>query len=274
MKMTIREPQRLDWQNFFELADNEGWRVPQIEQQLLQEGWAHCVHVLDVDGAFGGLVSAVAHERSGWIGNLIVPQAWRRQGLGTKLFLLALDNLASRGMTSCWLTASDMGLPLYEKSGFRVVDQVERWVYHERKLFGPCEPSNPDDQKALYDFDLSAWGEDRSAFLSYITGKGRTFACDSSVALLQQGTDMQILGPWYSRTFCPVANRRVLEQVLSAADPAVEVVVDTLSSSPIRQILAAASFTRIGSNRLMVKGNAHATDLKMMVSLASLGSVG
>lgn len=271
---TTRTPQPSDWETFYRLAAAEGWRVPQVERQLLQGTWSHCAHVLDIDGAFAGMVTAVAHEQSGWIGNLIVPPSLRGRGYGVRLFHLALAELAERGMSTCWLTASAMGLPLYRKSGFRVVDHVERWVLPESKDSDPGAEPPLLDWQLLRACDRSAWGETRATLLDHLTAHGRLFACDDSLCLLQRGADAQILGPWYSRSLCPRANRRLLQQAVAAADPTVEIVVDILASSPLRQLLAAAGFARSGSTRLMVKGPALTVDLIMLVALASLGSVG
>ncbi len=272
--MVIRTPLPSDWQAFYRLAAAEGWRVPQVERQLLQGAWSQCAYVLDMDGAFAGLVTAVAHEQSGWIGNLIVPQALRGRGFGVTLFRRALTDLAERGMTTCWLTASELGQPIYEKSGFFVVNEVERWVCPPRKGSEQRVEEQLLARQALRECDRSAWSEDRDALLDHLLESGQVFACDDALALLQKGQDVQILGPWYSRSLCPRANRRLLQQVLAAADPSVEIVADILASSPMRQLLAAARFAPAGSNRLMVKGPSPAVDLNAMVALASLGSVG
>jgi len=85
---------------------------------------------------------------------------------------------------------------------------------------------------------------------------------------------MQILGPWYSPNLCPRANRRLLQQALAVADPTREIVADLLASSPLRQLLAGAGLSPAGMNLLMVRGSHSAVDLRMLVTLASLGSMG
>jgi predicted GNAT family N-acyltransferase len=216
----------------------------------------------------------VAHEQSGWIGNLIVPQALRGRGYGVMLFRWALAALAERDMKTCWLTASELGRPIYEKSGFLVVNEVERWVCPPRKGFDRRVNEPLLARQALRECDRSAWSEHRDALLDHLLESGQVFACDDALALLQKGQDMQILGPWYSRSLCPRANRRLLQQALAAADPSVEIVADILASSPLRQLLAATGFTLSGHNRLMMKGTSPVVDLNAMVALASLGSVG
>ncbi len=270
--MPIRRVQPPDWPEFYALAAREGWKVPLFERRLFEGAWSEFVQVFE-ERCFGGLVTAVAYENSGWIGNLIVPRLLRGQGIGSQLFRAALSDLEERGLKSCWLTASASGQPLYEKAGFVVVDQVERWVRKPRP--GSCQAEDVRTLvvEKLCTADRVAWGENRQALLSRISSAGQLFACDDAVALLQRGDDLQVLGPWYSATHCPRANRQLLLPLLAAADPAKEVIVDILLSSPLRALLAATGFRPVGCNQLMVKGRDR-IDLKTVVSLASLGSIG
>lgn len=270
----IRQPKPADWEIFYGLAAEEGWRVPQVERQLFMGPWSDCAKVLEVDGNFAGLVTAVAHEHSGWIGNLIIPPRLRGRGYGGKLFLAARDDLADRGISKVWLTASALGQTLYEKSGFATVDRIERWVLVRRAAFPSGLGSKNSVEKTLWDADRMAWGEDRTNLLKQLSRQDQLFTCDDSVALLQKGADVQIIGPWYSQSACPRANRQLLQELLAAADPNIEIVADLLASSPLRQLLAAAGFARSGETALMMHGKGHTTNLERMVSLASLGSFG
>jgi len=271
--MSIRRVQKSDWPEFYELASKEGWRVPAIERKLFEGHWSEFAHVFD-DGSFCGLVTAVAHESSGWIGNLIVPQALRGQGFGSRLFRAALSDLEARGVSACWLTASADGQPLYEKAGFVVVDQIERWVCTRPPGSGQAGGISLTGLEKLFASDRTAWGESRTELLTQISKNGQLLVSDDTVALLQQGDDLQILGPWYSPTLCPRANRQLLQQALIAADPSKELVVDLFASSPLRSLLVATGFELFGRNQLMVKADANRVNRQGMVALASLGSFG
>ena len=270
----IRIAQKPDWDSFFKLAAGEGWRVPEVERQLFAGQWFDCARVLEEGDSFCGLVTSVAHEHSGWIGNLIVPARLRGRGRGTLLFKAALSALQAQGMTTVWLTASAAGRPIYEKSGFRCIDEIERWVSCKRAPSGPDDRLVADGAQQLRDLDRCAWGEDRTDLLEALGARGQAFVCEGAVALLQREPGLQIVGPWYSSTGCPRANRKLLQKILAAVDPDVEVVVDVLASSPARQLIAAAGFACAGKNLLMVLGDAGHVQREMMVSLASLGSIG
>lgn len=272
--LMIRSAKASDWPLFHRMADDEGWRVPQFELRQFLGPWSSCAWALEIDQAFSGLVTAVPYERSGWIGNLIVSPRLRGRGYGDRLFRAASETLANQGVTLQCLTASQQGRPLYEKYGFVTVDTIERWASPGR---GPAAHSEVDvfvAEQRLRCCERSAWGEQRASLLDGLVAHGRIFACDDAVALLQQDRQMQVLGPWYAPNACPRANRRLLQEVLAAADTSIEVVADTLSSSPLRPLLLAAGFERCGETVLMMKGDLHVVNMSMMVTLASLGSVG
>ncbi|ALC17266.1 GNAT family acetyltransferase [Desulfuromonas soudanensis] len=263
-----------DWPDFLVLAKDEGWRVPPVEEALLTGVLAPCVSVLRQQGAACGFVSAVCHGRNGWIGNLIVAPAARRRGYGERLFAHALAALEERGARSLWLTASELGRPLYERHGFVAVDGIERWISPPRARKPSVPAAIHGATEALSAADRRAWGERRLLLLGALTASGQPFACKETVALLQGGRDLQVLGPWYSATCCPRENRQVLSALLAAADPEVEIACDLLASSPLRSLLAAAGFAPVGGAALMVSGDRAGVDLRRVMALASLGSMG
>jgi GNAT superfamily N-acetyltransferase len=272
--MEIRPPTDSDWQQFDRLAMAEGWRVPESERVLFRSAWRDAAGVLINGERFCGLVTAVCHGKSGWIGNLIVPPELRGQGYGGRLFRWAMEHVSAAGVRSVWLTASELGRPIYEKEDFVSVDRVERWVRQPAPLNSVSVPSVVNGTEQLANLDLNVWGEPRPVLHETLLPAGRSAACNGTAALLQPGDDVQVLGPWYSEDFCPPSNRIVLQQLIAAADPAVEIVADLLASSPLRFLAAAMHFEKIGQVELMVYGDRSHVDLRGMASLASLGSFG
>jgi len=272
--LSLRLPVAPDWEKFFSLAAEEGWRIPHLERRLFQGPWWGFARVLHRLGTFCGLVTAVPHQQSGWIGNLLVPPDLRGSGYGSRLFQAALDELLQRQLFVIWLTASESGKPIYEKSGFVGVDRIERWLLPARSGTRPSDENVESTRETLFVADQKAWGESRETFLDFILPYSQVITCGSSVALLQQGADLQILGPWYSEEPSLNSNGLLLQKSLDAADPSREMVVDLIASSGLQQIMAAAGFHCIGQNTLMARGDLQRVKLQTMVSLASLGSVG
>lgn len=270
----IRSAEPEDLQRFLALADDEGWRIPQLERRLFAQGWRPSALALVSGELFCGFVTAVAYPRSGWIGNLIIPQGLRGRGYGSMLFQAALDSLEEQEVASVWLTASEMGRPLYARQGFTAVDQIERWVGRKRGFRHVETSALPCTHERLRESDRNAWEDDRSALLEALAGAGRTYACQESVACLQAEPGMQIIGPWYSPSNSLHDNRLLLDCLLAHADPNLDIVVDLLASSAVCALLAENGFHRSGVTTLMARGEGTQVDLGAMVSLASLGSIG
>ncbi|PLX82745.1 MAG: hypothetical protein C0616_01590 [Desulfuromonas sp.] len=273
MHPELRQPATQDWDHFFRLAVTEGWCIPSTEQEMFGDQWRDHARVTALDGTFAGMVTAVPHETSGWIGNLIIPSELRRQGLGTQLFTAACAALEQHGCQSIWLTASTQGQPLYASFGFRVVDHIHRWIHPGREGHRSKKKSERNNGERLAELDRQAWGEKRNVMLNGLMNHGEVLVTEDAVALLQRGPDFQVIGPWYSPNLCPRSNRLLLQEALDE-HPAPSFVADLLASSPVAQLLAAAGFRKAGENALMVRGTDAAVNRSMMVSLASLGSFG
>ena len=126
-------------------ADDFGF----ASEQTAREGWDATAELFelclahDPGGSFVaeaggqrvGMVTTTCYQRSGWIGNLIVPPEHRRQGIGERLMKHALEHLLRRGVRTIRLEADPPGIGIYRRLGF--VDEFEspRFV----RPPGPCE---------------------------------------------------------------------------------------------------------------------------------------
>lgn len=271
--MIIRSPNPADWEKFISFAEDEGWRVPNSELTLFQGPWAEYSHVLDV-GGFCGMVTTASYEKSAWIGNLIVPLSKRGNGYGTHLFKSVLADLIEQGIATVWLTASEQGRSIYEREGFNAVDSVERWVLPpQRRIVGQKETIYCPDESLMH-VDSLVWGESRSPLLYELCNTGKVFSVGGAIALLQQAQDFQVLGPWYSHGADSSANQKIIQMIVASRDPSVEIVIDCLTSSQIQTLCKTVGFQYSGQSTLMVYGDTKDVNLKNLVSLASLGSIG
>jgi len=268
-------PSAGEWEIFRQWAEREGWRVPARELTLYRHELVDSAFVLR--GAAGeplGFVTICRHQRSGWIGNLIVAPERRGSGHGRQLFRHAVECLATRGVNALWLTASSSGQPLYESSGFREAGRIERWrLVGDSMSKGGSGSGRGGELYQLAQADAAAWGHSRSALLSLLAKGGKIFTSGSTVAMLQAGDKLQVLGPWLSADLCPRANRTVLNQVLDAWDGVGEIAVDAIGGNPVRLLLHAAGFRQSGETVLMTRGTGKVR-LGEIVALASLGSMG
>ncbi|MEJ2200773.1 MAG: GNAT family N-acetyltransferase [Desulfuromonadaceae bacterium] len=264
-----------DWSCFWSLAAAERWRISSVEQRLFQGAWRDCAFALRLAGDFAGFVTAVPHQRRGWIGHVLVAPQQRRRGRGRTLFVLALQRLAEQGVEQCWLTASEQGRPLYETFGFTAVDRVERWLRPKclATREGIATESEP-PVEALVRADHLVWAEERTQLLAELARGGCFRAAAEGLLCLQQEGDFQLLGPWYAFDRCLHGQRELLARALVGADPERELVIDVLGSSALQALLRERGFEPISHSLLMVRGEPVQPAQKGLCALASLGSIG
>ena len=266
-------PDRFDWPFFEAWAAVEGWQVPAWELALYRNELADSAFVRrDHDRTPVGFVTVCRHQRTGWIGNLLVDPAQRGKGHGRRLFAHAVDPLCSAGINTLWLTASAAGRPLYEACGFHETGRVERWVW--RGVGGGLAADVSGDLHALVQADAVAWGDSRAGLLTLLARGGRVLAANDTLALLQGGDELRILGPWLSADRCPRSNRTVLAAAMEACAGGGELAIDVIGGSPVGMLLAAAGFRQTGETVLMVRGESDPMKFAEIVALASLGSMG
>lgn len=269
LECTVLSAEARDWQAFQVMAQQEGWRVPQLELDLHRQGGCSRAWALRAQDATIGLVTGVLHHHSAWIGNLIIAPAERGRGYGVALFEHVVKELRAAGSTTLWLTASARGAPLYAARGFQTVDQVERWV---RREGGHGEGGRLDTEVNGTRIDAAVWGDDRRPLLRHLESTGSWLQQGESLALLQRGDDLQIIGPWYGSTQ-PQDDAELLARLLASAAPQQELVVDLVGHSGREELLVAAGFLPAGRTELMVAGPM-SVQWARLVALATLGSCG
>src|ERR1044071_5228007 len=110
-----------------QLKEAAGWNQTEAD-------W-HRLLRLEPDGCFGaiqdgrlvGTTTTTIHGELAWIGMVLVEQQERRQGIAAKLMNVALDYLKDK-VDTIKLDATSLGQPVYEKLGFEVESEVERWM--------------------------------------------------------------------------------------------------------------------------------------------------
>ena len=273
----ICTPAPKDWEYFNAWSSREGWVVPPQELSLYRHELAGSALVLHGEhGLPLGFVTVCRHQnRCAWIGNLIVDPARRGEGCGRRLFEHAVGFLSERGTAALWLTASPEGLPLYASCGFREVGRIERWRYRRESAPAAAAPNiGSGELYSLVRADAAAWGHVRAELLTLLARGGQILKSGSTVAMLQAGHDLRVLGPWLSADLCPRSNRAILTMAIDALAADAEIVIDLLGSSPVRSLLHASGFLQNGETLLMMRGDPGKVRFSEIMALASLGSMG
>jgi GNAT superfamily N-acetyltransferase len=265
-----------DIPTFLQLAGTENWVSEQWELEFLLDVCpSDCLVVRDHSGHAIGFVTALVHHKSGWIGNLIVAAAYRGTGIGAGLFAQVLEVLRSTGVKTVWLTASKMGMSLYEKHGFSRRDTINRWVGCG------CAPeahiiATP-ELKTVTEYALSvdtlAWGDRRAQLLSAVMERGRTLADRDGFVTVQPCGDSFQIGPFAA------LNERKAEELLESAQSVIPakaaLYLDAPASNHSAHLIFEKRSLRIaGTNELMYCGEVPAYRPELLYGLATMGSCG
>src|ERR1044072_2141876 len=79
------------------------------------------------DGRLVGTTTTTIYGELAWIGMVLVEPQQRRQGIAAKLMNAAVEYLEGK-VETIKLDATALGQPVYEKFGFEVESEVERWA--------------------------------------------------------------------------------------------------------------------------------------------------
>lgn len=151
--------------------------------------------------------SGVAYRPLGFVGNMMVAEDRRREGIGSAVLDAVAAFLDEQGCTRLELFATQQGRPLYARHGFSPIEPGSR-AQLARDL--PLPPTNGDvyvsdgDERALdslVDFDTPRFGGNRSALLKAMLADGErpTLVARRDTTVVGFGwlrVDEGRIGPW------------------------------------------------------------------------------
>jgi len=125
-------------------------QIPQITALYRQAGWwdgdapdtpelvtrivvgSHCFVVATHNGAIVGMGRAISDRASdAYLQDITVRDAYRNQGLGSRIIATLIDRLHSDGIDWVGLIAEKKSYPVYEKFGFRRLADATPLVLHK-----------------------------------------------------------------------------------------------------------------------------------------------
>ena len=260
-----------DLEPFLHLASEENWICGRWEFAFLLGHFPQGCLAVRIDDAPVAFITSIKYGKSGWIGNLVVRKDLRGKGIGTTLMKNALADLVDAGARTVWLTASEAGKHIYERSGFAVIDMVKRW-------FGigtgglDAHPGDVSIADVLA-MDNSGWGDMRESILTELLERGTVMVCNGGFLIGQPADGSMQLGPWGAEG--RKAAKKLLDGARIRAGDGTRIFLD----APVRNIDAAVllhsrGFTLGGSALLMYLGEKPAYDPTRIYALASMGSMG
>lgn len=274
--MNIEPFDRADIAPFLKLATAENWVAEPWEFEFLLGAFSRgCFAARGDNGEAAGFVTSLRHERSGWIGNLIVAAEFRGRGIGERLFTKALETLWSDGVETVWLTASKAGQPLYEKYGFSSIDAIIRWVGTGRRRHAVSGYVDKEScpRSSVSSIDCQAWGDRRDRLLAETAGRGGLLLDESGFIVIQPSGNARQFGPFSA------LDAGVAERMLNDAAKTVALGTKVLVDAPASNRSALRLFNRknmriAGSNELMYAGRKPDYRPELIYGLATMGSSG
>jgi ribosomal protein S18 acetylase RimI-like enzyme len=274
--MTIEPFREGDVAEFLKMAAAECWVAEQWEFDFLLAAFPEgCLCMRDSAGKGIAFVTSLQHEKSGWIGNLIVAEEFRGQGLGEALFRKSMEALQASGVETFWLTASSSGRSLYEKFGFNSLDAVIRWSgCGQQRHPGHSHPTDlVAASTSVGCIDHQAWGDRRDALLAATIDRGRLLREESGFVTIQPcGAAIQ-LGP-----FSALDSRsaeHLYDAALSSVSRETRVYVDApLSNRSAMRLFRRRGMRITGSTELMYAGVRPVYQPDLLYGLATMGSCG
>ena len=126
------------------------------------------------EGELAAMGSGIAYAPAlGFVGNMVVAEGHRRQGIGSEILELVTAWLEAAGCHRFELNATDEGRPLYERHGFvsRGTSLAAGISGRALPRLGPVRDARPlerGDIARLADYDRPRFGGDRSRLLAVL----------------------------------------------------------------------------------------------------------
>lgn len=221
-------------------------------------------------GKAPAIVATVVHTRYGEhhtaVGMLIVHPTLQRFGLGARLMQRVAQELGTRRQ---FVSATAAGQRLYEKMGFRTVDQLHQFQGSDlQPVLVPLPPGErvrplgKSDAARIPLLDAQATGMDRSPVLAALLEQCEGVALDHEgdmlgFALIRRFGHGRVIGP----VVAPDAQRAkalIAHWINTYSDSFVR--IDVFESSGLDPWLGEVGLTRVDSVTRMIRGGAEVND--------------
>jgi GNAT superfamily N-acetyltransferase len=258
-----------------ELKEAAGWNQTEADwHRLLSLEPNGCFGAVK-DGRLVGTTTTTIYGELAWIGMVLVEPQQRRQGIAAKLMNAAVEYLEGK-VETIKLDATALGHPVYEKFGFEVESEVERWAGTASSTAGESHGAVVDDAavRDLLNLDRLAFNADRSQLIEKLIADAcvppvlirNADGTLSGYALARSGTTKTYIGPVVARERQVVETLldRTLEQ-LSGRDVYIDINKECVTDA---SLLSARGFVKERDLIRMVKGGPTQKTSPMVVAIA------
>jgi len=140
---------------------------------------------LVIDNRIAGVGTTIRHSDTAWLAMIIVHPAYRNRGAGKAITKALIDILDEKEYKTIQLDATDLGYPVYLKSGFEVQAEYMHFRcgnYNREQVVSPfIVPFHEQFRKDILDLDRKISGEGRSATLELYISSSFLYAENNKV---------------------------------------------------------------------------------------------
>ena len=204
-----------------DLVPLDGTHLPEAVRLSRQAGWPHrpedwalslsvSTGIAAVeDGRVVGTAMVSEFGPVATVNMIIVDETMRGRGVGRRVVEAAMARSDSAELR---LVATQEGLPLYEKLGFRATGQIvqHQGIATAMQPGQPVEPGTTADLARCVQMDSQASGMARGALLSSIARMGELLLTEGGFALIRPFGRGHVLGPVVAQT--PAAARALMAE--------------------------------------------------------------
>jgi len=262
------------------MSMEEGWIISMEEIAKTRARFANlCYGAYDGDELIGG-VTGYLHEKSAWIGNLIIKSDFRGRGIGRKLLETILKALSTERRI-IYLHSAMNATKFYEKLGFKAVTDVVRYRYEanehcEKEKSFLAEYQRSDTRAILQTFDRNFFAEDRTEFLlEDMSSKSSLFlSCQNGFCHSKAvGKDI-VIGAWEMVGGAYLDAEKMLRTTISIRGQK-NIYADLPENNlDVKAIYENYGFKQVGKTRVMALGEPLKVKYENIFAFASLGSKG
>jgi GNAT superfamily N-acetyltransferase len=165
MKIRLRTMTFEDIPNALRLKNAAGWNQTAADWTRFISASPEGCFVMECNGDVIGTSATITYEgRFSWIGMLVVDEQHRDRGIGTALLEHAISFLDLQKIPTIKLDATPQGKPLYEKLGFVIEYEIERWMLN-RTVKEKATEYGPVSIEGVLRIDRKIFGANRSGLL-------------------------------------------------------------------------------------------------------------
>lgn len=174
-----------DIDNAWRLSSQVGWNQTSGDWRRLLELFPASCFAGRLDGELVATSTLATYGDVGWIGMVLVDEAYRRRGYGSELFERALDAGHDQSLDVIGLDATDAGREVYCQYGFETMIGIDRWAGSLRRPdadgiksdhAGPGRVEPVETAGPIVDFDRTHAGTDRRVLLEHVITADDAFA--------------------------------------------------------------------------------------------------